>query len=63
MLGGDFIKKYNCGVVIKDLTVEEIKIALEKVKKIKFNPEDIRKKWNWKNEEKKLIKIIRELNK
>ena len=62
-LNADFVRKYNCGVVIKDLTVEEIKIALEKVKKIKFNPEDIRKKWNWKNEEKKLVKIIKELNK
>jgi len=53
----DFVNEYRCGVAFNGASVEELKRCLIKVKRIRFNPRLIRKKWNWKNEEYKLVKI------
>ena len=53
----DFVNEYKCGVAFNGASVEELKRCLIKVKRIRFNPQLIRKKWNWKNEEYKLVKI------
>ena len=60
-LAEDFIRRYNCGIAIDALKKPKLKDALEKVKKIKFNPEIIRKNWNWNNERNKLAQIYKTL--
>ncbi|ANF22356.1 hypothetical protein A7C91_03575 [Thermococcus piezophilus] len=52
----DFVKEYRCGIAIKE-EIENLRENIVKIKKIKFNPEIIRKRWNWQREERKLIKI------
>jgi len=55
----DFVREYKCGIAIKRLTPCHLKKALEFIesKELKFSPSRIIKKWNWKNEEKKLVRI------
>jgi len=57
----DFVKEYRCGIAIKK--TENLKENLNKFKKIKFNPKIIWKRWDWQEEEKKLIKIYKLLAK
>ncbi|ALV63887.1 Glycosyl transferase, group 1 [Thermococcus sp. 2319x1] len=52
----DFVKKYRCGATISTPTVNDVQRALEDVKLVKFSPKYIRRKWNWRNEERKLIR-------
>ena len=51
----DFVKEYRCGIAIKE--TEDLRESLYNIKKIKFNPKIIRKRWNWQREEEKLIRI------
>jgi glycosyltransferase involved in cell wall biosynthesis len=53
----DFVNRYKCGVCLNKEDVEELREALNKIKNIKVNSEKIIKDWNWKNEEKKLLKV------
>jgi len=55
----DFVEEYRCGVAVKKLESGNLKQVLDLIrnKKIKFNPAKIAKKWNWKNEEKKMVRI------
>jgi glycosyltransferase involved in cell wall biosynthesis len=55
----DFVREYKCGIAIKRLTPHHLEKALTFIesKKLKFNPKAIIKKWNWKNEEKKLVML------
>ncbi|GAB6100862.1 glycosyltransferase family 4 protein [Thermococcus atlanticus] len=55
----DFVREYKCGIAIKKLNLHHLKQVLKFVenKKLKFSPSRIIKKWNWKNEEKKLVML------
>ena len=53
----DFVKEYKCGVAIKTLSSLELRQALASLGRIRFKPETIRNKWNWKNEERKLWRV------
>ncbi|WP_324735079.1 glycosyltransferase [Thermococcus sp. SY098] len=55
----DFVEEYRCGVAIKKLKSDYLKQALDLIRsrKLKFNPAKIAKKWNWKNEERKMVII------
>jgi len=57
-LMGDFVKKYKCGITIKQATIDELKKAIIKLKKIKFDPKEIRKEWRWEIEERKLLEKV-----
>lgn len=61
-LSGDFVKKYGCGVIIKKLTPEEIRSALQNLRNLNFNPEKIIPQWNWENETRKLVEIYEKLS-
>jgi glycosyltransferase involved in cell wall biosynthesis len=57
VLNNDYVERYMCGVSIEDINPEKLREALNKIKNIKVNSEKIIKDWNWKNEEKKLLKV------
>jgi len=60
-LGADLVRKYKCGITIKDLTPKILAEAIKKSSKLKVNPKKIKKEWNWCNEEKKLLLAYRRL--
>ena len=60
-LSNDFVEKYNCGIGISNLDVNEFMAALKQVRNIFVNNKDIQKTWNWKIMERRLLNTYKEV--
>jgi len=57
-LNSDYVERYKCGVCVDVNNVEDIKKKLLVLKYIKpFNVKAIRKRWDWKHMEKRLVEL------
>ncbi len=57
----DFVREYRCGVEVGTPSPMELRRALILLRRVKFRPEAIRKRWNWKNEKRKLQRMYNSL--
>ncbi|NJE11020.1 glycosyltransferase family 4 protein [Thermococcus sp. MAR1] len=57
----DFVTIYRCGVPLEGLTPEKLERAIEKAKDLKFSVRPFREKWVWERQEKKIIKIYKQV--
>jgi len=65
---GDFVREFDCGIILESFVLEKIAETLKNIKenpqlleKMEKNTNEAYKKYNWKNMEEKLLKIYGEV--
>ena len=53
----DFVKEYRCGVAVETPSPMELQRALILLRRMKFRSKMVQKKWNWRNEKRKLQRM------